>query len=143
MNPELLTTVVGVRDAELLTKYNLRCDAYATVLFRPNTAVGLAKMLIDHKCIFIGMTDEESTHIDLFLAYGVEGIGYHQRGLRNHDLFVMVMGYKGFAFAIHGVSDYTYYAEKLGYSHYGESVTIKKIADLLNGIRIELEQAQP
>ena len=112
------------------TKYN-------EIINGTKTYKKIANKLKQHIPVIIGWTDDEHTHLDILFTYNVyrEPCNYIQRGLKENDLFVSIIGLGAFGFGINNSNRYPGYI--------GEKLSIKgniteKLAELINGIIGEL-----
>lgn len=115
-------------------------DEYGVHVNGQETYDAIAAALRAHSSLAISWTDQEGTQLDLLLAVPEHVVGPFQGGIRQGDLFVAIMRMGAFAFDItsNPRTDPGYYAEKLGRSQLGRSVTSVKLSDLINGVRSSL-----
>lgn len=111
---------------------------YNEVLNDIGTYKVIAGNLLQGLNVFIGWTDNDSTHYDILFTYRALGNGGYQRGLRMSDLFVSIMSIGSFGFKTDSYKDIGYIAEKLFYNHVDDSV--KAVTELINGVIKELQE---
>lgn len=98
----------------------------------------IASSLLQGFNVFIGWTDNASTHYDILFTYRALGNGGYQRGLKRSDLFVSIMSIGSFGFKTDSYKDVGYIAEKLFYNRVDNSV--KAVTELINGVIKELQE---
>lgn len=118
-------------------KPSLNYDEYGEVINGELTYAAIAQHLI-HGSAIIGWNDEEFTHYDILFTLMPFKAGMLQGGLhQGRNLFVSIMRVGAFGFDIARPDTHpSYYAEKLGL----DSTTAGKVADLINGIKRELNR---
>ena len=88
--------------------------------------------LMDGKSVILGWCDESYTHYDIYLSLGkCKKYGYLQRGIKETDLFVGIVGHSFFGFKADSEKDAGYYEEKLQIGH---NECTEKLVELLNGV---------
>ena len=105
---------------------------YDEVINGSHTYSEIGKRLMEGKSVIIGWSDEEFTHFDIFLSiYNTKKYGILQRGIKDTDLFVGIVGHSFFGFKTDDVKEVGYYEEKLNLNHSECSI---KLAELLNKV---------
>ena len=95
----------------------------------------IANNLYMESSVFINIqVEEEYSQYDVLFSYDFTNIGIHQRGMKEKDLLIAIVGYgcHGFSVDIVG-TDPGYYAEKLG-------VHSNFLAFLFNAVREKLKE---
>ena len=112
---------------------NINTDNYGEIINGEATYRAIAYSLIkEHKPIIIGWTDQEYDHRDILFILGVNKKGYLQRGLKENDLFVSIVGSGSlFGFIPTTQKEASYILEKLMLQ---DNTTNRKIAELINGV---------
>ena len=118
----------------------IQFDESGTVINDEETYGVLAEMLLMGRSVVIAWTDREDTQLDIFMRLNAEQYGPVQGGITGTYLYVAIMRVGAFAFDPHGESSPEYYAEKFGME--AISVTTEKLAELLNGIRKAIKNAE-
>lgn len=118
----------------------MKQDEYGTVVNHPETYSEITSILRTHGSIIFAWTDEQSTHLDILMAYRPRQFGSLQRGMSTiTDLFIAVSGFGMFGFELNGIEKHSsYIGEKLNLG--GSNTTTDKLADLVNGICRGLEK---
>lgn len=112
-------------------------DKYGEVLNGYSTYRIIARLLMANRIVGIGWTDGDCTHLDIIFSLGLDvKEGYFQRGIKQDDLFVSIIGYASYGFNSNTVKEGTYIQEKLCIQ--GECGD--KVAELINGIIAELNE---
>ena len=114
----------------------MKKDEYNEVINDKETYKDIANALRSRFNVFIGWTDNDSTHYDILFTYGAIGNGGYQRGLRRTDLFVSIMSIGSFGFKVDSTKEAGYIAEKLFFGRLDDSV--KAVTELINGVIKEL-----
>ena len=113
-------------------------DSYNEIINGEITYIDIAAKLKQGKSVIIGWTDEEFTHFDILFTLGAykDCDNQLQRGIKNSDLFVSIIGRSSFGFLMtQEDKDSTYIAEKLNV--YGKP-TADKLTELINNIIKEI-----
>lgn len=132
----------------------MRVNEYHEVVNAPETYEQIAEVLFERKRpVFIGWTDDLSTHFDILFVYQAEAAlgqilngtiidddlflsGSFQGGVRPTDLFVSIMRWGCFAFDVDRLdTEWGYYEEKLGQRAKFGKETGEKLAELINGVK--------
>ena len=116
-------------------------NQYDETINGKDTFTEIADKLVLGEAVIIGWTDEETTHYDIFFklrAYRWFGINTLQSGIKQTDLFIGIIGHGLFGFKTDDIKSYDYIAEKLRL--HGEKKHLKKVAELINGIVLELKK---
>ena len=113
---------------------------YNEVLNDIGTYKVIASNLLQGINVFIGWTDNDSTHYDILFTYGALGNGGYQRGLRMTDLFVSIMSIGSFGFKTDSYKDVGYIAEKIFHGRLDKSVVA--LTELINGVLNEINKEE-
>ena len=114
----------------------MNIDNWGEVINGKDTYKVIVETLRDKTSIIIGWTDEEYTHLDLYFSLeNTIKYGNLQRGIKATDLFVGIVDYSFYGFKTDSTKHEGYIIEKL---RLHENITSKKIAELINGIILEL-----
>lgn len=114
----------------------MNLDNYGEVINGQDTYRIIVETLRDKNSIIIGWTDEEYTHLDIYFSLeNTERYGSLQRGIRATDLFVGIIDHTFYGFKTDSAKHEGYIFEKL---RLHENTTSKKLAELINGIILEL-----
>ncbi len=115
----------------------MNTDEYFEVINGEETYKEIASELKLNANVMIGWTDEHGSHLDILFSLNVKKEGNWQGGLSQNDLFVSIMRVGAFGFRVGEIdTHYSYYGEKLYLG--AVSLTTKKIAELINGVKKEL-----
>lgn len=107
-------------------------DDYGEVVNGTLTYKDIADKLMDGKSVIIGWCDESYTHYDIYLSLGkCKKYGPLQRGIKETDLFVGIVGRAFFGFKADSEKNVGYYEEKLQIGH---NECSEKLGELLNGV---------
>ena len=110
-------------------------NIYDEVINGKETFKTIAQKLKQGEAVGIGWTDEEYTHLDIILKWGLEHkFGNFQRGIRQSYLFVSIIDHTSFGFRTDSTKDHGYIQEKLRMNN---DCGIK-VAELINGIIEEM-----
>lgn len=117
-------------------------DNYNEIINGQGTYETIARWLCDENFgrVLIGWTDEIGTHYDVLFVLAAPSFGSNIQGGINSDkdLFVSIMRKGCFSFNCeHEDTHYSYYAEKLNLD--GDD-TNKKLSELINGVKIEINK---
>lgn len=113
-------------------------NEYDEIVNGEETYKKIAGLLSERIPVFIGWTDDKSTHYDILLTSVAKSFGVRQSGLKATDLFVSVMRIGAFGFKTDSLKEPGYVAEKLFRGRLDESV--ESLTELINGIIRELEE---
>lgn len=116
----------------------MNMNEYDEIVNGEKTYKKVAELLRQKIPVFIGWTDEKSTHYDILLTFEAESFGINQSGLKSSDLFVSVMRIGAFGFKTNSLKEPGYVAEKLFRGRLDESV--ESLTALINGIIRELKE---
>lgn len=111
----------------------MNINEYGEIINGDGTYKVIANRLLNGESVLIGWTDEEFTHYDILFNFGAYRLdnNYIQRGIRDNDLFVSVMGKGAFGFKYNTLKDAGYIDEKL-------DIWSDDFTALINGIIKEL-----
>ena len=114
----------------------MNTDKWGEVINGEETYRTIVEELRDKNSVIIGWTDEEYTHFDLYFSLeNTNKYGSLQRGIKGTDLFVGIVDHSFYGFKTDSTKHESYISEKL---RLGENTTSRKVAELINGIILEL-----
>ena len=119
-------------------------NGYNEVINGPATYKEIAEILKNKTPVLLGFTDNDATHYDILFNYGniVHLNRVHtaestvQRGIRETDLFVSILGTNSYGFNIDTTKHESYICEKLFNGRMDYSVS--EVAKLINGVIEEM-----
>lgn len=108
----------------------VKTDEYGEVINHKQTYKRIALALANGRSVIIGWTDQNMTHYDILFSFKTDRHGYLQRGLNGRELFVSIIGFGAFGFALDDDERVgSYISEKLNIKGSGEQIN-----DLINGV---------
>ena len=116
-------------------------DEYGEVINGSDTYKRIATNLRTGGKTLIGWTDQQGTHFDILFCFGAMAYGNNIQGgiAPKRDLFVSIMRWGAFAFAVERAdTHWGYFEEKLGSRGGFGELAGTKLAELINGVKREL-----
>jgi len=111
---------------------------YGEVINGPETYKDVADEIKSGGSCLIGWTDELGTHFDILILTSPTHLGGNlQRGIKEDDIFIAIVGLGAFGFKINDNKKYANYIDEKFGNRIGRA-TSEKLSDLLNNIITEL-----
>ena len=106
-------------------------NEYGEIINGDRTYQTIANRLLEGDTVGIGWTDEDFTHLDIIFKLGLDcKCGDFQRGIKQFDLFVSIIGHTSYGFLPNTIKEGGYIQEKLRMNNSCGN----KVAELINGI---------